>query len=108
MPVKGRQYESRLDRKLDVYGDLTRAQRRAMDYYGVVALFQAKSLQWWSDLMMAKEAETNEERLDRIRAALDGKSYGTSTKWGVRADVDVPIVRTAKPEVTVVLPRDRA
>lgn len=32
------------------------------------------------------------------------KSYGTSTKIGVAADVDVPIVRTGKPEVTVIEP----
>lgn len=32
------------------------------------------------------------------------KSFGTSTKIGVAADIDVPIVRTGKPVVTVVTP----
>lgn len=34
------------------------------------------------------------------------KSFGTSRKIGVAADVEVPIVRTRKPEITVVKPRD--
>lgn len=35
------------------------------------------------------------------------KSYGTSTKWGVSADVEVPIVKTGKPEITVVKPGNK-
>lgn len=35
------------------------------------------------------------------------KSYGTSTKWGVRQDIDVPIVKTEKPVITVINPKGK-
>ena len=65
-----RQYESRLDRKLDETGDLTVAQENVIADYKVTALYQAKSLRGLNDLIATRARETNEERIRRLRAAL--------------------------------------
>lgn len=46
-----------------------------------------------------QSGQMNDEAVD---AAAKGKSYGTSRKLGIYSDVEVPIVKTRRPAVTVV------
>lgn len=67
----GRQYESRLDRKLDVTGDLDLAEEAVDLDTTVDAFHHAKTLDWLDEVISHREGETKAQRIRRIRAALE-------------------------------------
>lgn len=66
-----RQYASRLERKLDETGDLTRAQGNVLWDYKLVAMMAGRHWDWLNDLIIQREGESDAEHLERIKAALN-------------------------------------